>query len=74
MARLSISVDPELLDEVQRLSRAKSKKEALEKVMRAYVQRKRLEELATLGGTGLVEMTHEELARWRASASTEPAR
>lgn len=65
MARLSVSVDGRLLDEVRRLSGAKSKKEALETALKAYIRRERLDQLAKLAGSGLVEISLEELERWR---------
>ncbi len=67
MGRFSVSVDSGLLDEVRRLSGARSKKEALERALKAYVRRERLDELARLAGSGLVEMSPEELEAWRAT-------
>jgi Arc/MetJ family transcription regulator len=69
MGRLSIAVDDHLVEEVRRLSGARTKREAFEIALSEYVSRKRLEELAQLGGSGLVDMSPDELERWRAGAA-----
>jgi Arc/MetJ family transcription regulator len=69
MSRLSVAVDDKLVEEVMRLSGAKTKKAALELALAEYARRKSLEELAGLAGSGLVTMTHEELEQWRTSKS-----
>jgi Arc/MetJ family transcription regulator len=65
MTRLSVTVDEALLEEAKRLSGARTKREAIERALKELVGRKHREELARLGGSGLVEMTVEELGRWR---------
>ncbi len=71
MARLSVAVDEELVEEVRRLSGSRTKREAFEVALTEYVRRKRLEQLAGLAGSGLVALTHEELERWRAGETGE---
>jgi Arc/MetJ family transcription regulator len=67
MSRLSIAVDPELLEETKRLAKVKTKREAIELALREFVRRRHLEELSKLAGSGLVEMNLEELQQWRES-------
>ena len=71
MIRLSVAVDEELVEEVKRLSGSKTKREAFQVALSEYVRRKRLEELAQLAGSGLVDLTPDELERWRAGATLE---
>ena len=67
--RLSVAVDERLVEEVQRLSGSKTKREAFEIALSDYVRRKRVEELAGLAGSGMVELTLEELDLWRTGAA-----
>ncbi|HPU77312.1 MAG TPA: type II toxin-antitoxin system VapB family antitoxin [Thermosynergistes sp.] len=70
--RLSVTVDPELLEEAKQLAKAKNKREAIELALREFVLRRRLKNLAELAGSGLVEMDVEELKRWRESGVGKP--
>ncbi|HXK90237.1 MAG TPA: type II toxin-antitoxin system VapB family antitoxin [Thermosynergistes sp.] len=70
--RLSVTVDPELLEEAKQLAKAKNKREAIELALREFVLRWRLKNLAELAGSGLVEMDVEELKRWRESGVGKP--
>jgi Arc/MetJ family transcription regulator len=72
MARLTVTVDPELIEEVRRLAKASSKREALEIALREYTRRKRQEELADLAESDLVTMSLDELDRWRAESPVKP--
>ena len=72
MARLTIAVDPELIEEVRRLAKASSKREALEIALREYARRKRQEELADLAESDLITMSLDELDRWRAVSPVKP--
>lgn len=72
MMRLSVTVDPELLEEAKQLAKAKNKREAIELALREFVLRRRLKNLAELAGSGLVEMDVEELKRWRESGVGKP--
>ncbi len=70
--RLSITVDPELLEEVQRLARVRTKREAIERALQDFVRHHRLQELQGLAGSGLVEMDLKELRHWRQSSIEQP--
>jgi Arc/MetJ family transcription regulator len=72
VARLTVTVDPELIEEVRRLAKASSKREALEVALREYTRRKRQEELADLAESDLVTMSRDELDRWRAVSPVKP--
>ncbi len=72
MIRLSITVDPELMEEVQRLAKARTKREAIERALQDFVRHHRLQELQALAGSGLVEMDLKELRRWRQSSNEQP--
>jgi Arc/MetJ family transcription regulator len=72
MMRLSITVDPELLEEVRQLAQVRTKREAIERALQESVRQHRLQELQTLAGSGVVEMELEELRRWRQSSREQP--
>jgi Arc/MetJ family transcription regulator len=72
MTRLSITVDPELLEEVQRLAKVRTKREAIEQALKEFVRHHRFQELQALAGSGLTEMDLEELGRWRQSSIEHP--
>jgi Arc/MetJ family transcription regulator len=72
MTRLSITVDPELLEEVLRLAQARTKREAIEQALKEFVRHRRLQELQKLAGSGVAEMDLEELGHWRRSSSEHP--
>ncbi len=72
MTRLSITVDAELLEEVLRIAKARTKREAIEKALKEFVRQHRLQELQELAGSGLVAMDLEELRRWRQSSIEHP--
>jgi len=67
MARLSADVDPKVLEEAVRLSGARTKRETIDRALREFIARRRLQELSTLAGQGLTDMTIDELTRWRSS-------
>jgi len=68
MTRLSADIDPKILEEAQRVSGYKTKREAIDRALREFVARRRAQELSSLAGKGLVEMSPEELAGWRSGA------
>ncbi len=70
--RLSISVDPELLEEVRQLAKVRTKREAIERALHEFVRQHRLQELQALAGSGVVETELEELRRWRESSIEQP--
>ena len=65
MVRLSVSVDPELLQEAVRVTGAGSKREAIEVALRELVRRRRLEGMAERAGRVELTVTREELRRRR---------
>ncbi len=65
MNRLSITVDPKLLEESKRLAGVKTKREAVELALRDFVRSHRMQELAELEGSDLVDMSPADLRRWR---------
>lgn len=69
MSRLSVSVDPELLEESRRLANVKTKREAIEVALREFVRVRHLKKLSELAGSGLVELTPEDLKEWRESSA-----
>ncbi len=60
-----IDLDEDLLAEVVRLSKAKTKKEAVHTAMREYVKAQGLRELRDMLGTVDLDMTLEDLERLR---------
>lgn len=67
MKRLSVSVDPELLEESVRLAGVRTKREAIEVALREFVHTRHLQELARLAGSGLVDILPGDLKKWRDS-------
>jgi Arc/MetJ family transcription regulator len=67
MGRFTVDLDPHLLEEARRLSGLRSKRAVLEEALRAFVREKKREELARLAGSGLVDLTPEELEAFRSS-------
>ncbi len=65
MARMTVTVDDELLDEAKRLSGARTKRETIEAALRDLVARMRRRRIASHAGTVEIELTHEKLRRWR---------
>ncbi len=65
VTRLSVSIDPRLLDEAKTLSGAKSKREVIEKALQELIRQHKQQTLIGLAGSGLVDMTPDELASWR---------
>ncbi len=70
--RLSVALDEELLTEVQKLSGARTKREAIETALRAYVREKRIENLVRLAGSGIVDWDLEDLAAYRELEAQKP--
>jgi|AntAceMinimDraft_16_1070373.scaffolds.fasta_scaffold53532_3 Arc/MetJ family transcription regulator len=65
MKRLSITVDPELLEESRRLAGVKTKRATVELALRDFVRKRRMQELAKLEGSDLVDMSPADLREWR---------
>ena len=70
--RLSVTLDEALLKEVQKLTGAHTKKEAIETALRAYVREKRVENLIRLAGSGIVDWDLEDLKAYRELETREP--
>jgi Arc/MetJ family transcription regulator len=65
--RLSITVDPELLETARLLAQTRTKREVVEQALREFVARRQLARLAALEGSDIVEMDPTEIQAWRRS-------
>ena len=63
--RLTLTVDPELLDEVRRLTGTRTKREALDLALREFVRRRRLTGIITRGGTVDLAISLDDLLKRR---------
>ncbi len=70
--RLSVALDEEFLTEVQKLSGARTKREAIEAALRAYVREERIKNLVRLAGSGIVDRDLEDLADYRELEAQKP--
>ena len=70
--RLSAALGEALLKEVQQLTGVRTKKEAIETALRAYVREKRVENLIRLAGSGIVDWDLEDLKAHRELEAREP--
>ncbi|MDO8617040.1 MAG: type II toxin-antitoxin system VapB family antitoxin [Dehalococcoidia bacterium] len=66
--RTTLDLDEGLLDEAKRISNSKTKKAVIEEALRELIAARRREELIASFGRGGIEMTLEELLRWRRGA------
>ena len=66
--RLSVALDEALLKEVQKLTGARTKKEAIETALRAYVREKRVGNLIRIAGSGIVDWDLKDLKAYRGQA------
>jgi Arc/MetJ family transcription regulator len=64
--RLTITIDPDLLADAQRLSGAKTKREAIELALREMTSRHRREQIAAHGGTVDLAFSVDDLLNLRA--------
>ncbi len=71
MARLSVTVDPDLLERVRRMAGVRTKREALGLALAEFVRRREVKRLRDLEGSGLVSMNLRELRAWRRSSLKE---
>lgn len=67
--RLSVDVDPELLEEAKELVGVRTKRETIEIALREMILRRRLKEIIGLEGSGLLEIDLDLLRRWRAASA-----
>jgi len=65
MVRMTVTVDEKLLLEAQKLTGAKTKREAIEIALRELVRQKRRRAIASRAGAVELTLTQEELRRWR---------
>lgn len=63
--RLTLTVDPELLETVRRLAGTRTKREALNLALREFVRRRRLAGIITRGGTVDLAVSLEDLLKRR---------
>jgi Arc/MetJ family transcription regulator len=68
MKRLSVTVDPKLIEEAMSVGGVSTKREVIEKALREFVRSRARATLRGLAGADLVAWTEKELARWRESA------
>jgi Arc/MetJ family transcription regulator len=66
--RLSIAVDPELVETARVLAQVRTKREAVDQALREFVERRQLARLAALEGSDIVEIDVSDIQRWRRSA------
>ncbi len=66
--RLSVDVDPELLEEAKELVGVRTKRETIEIALREMILRRRLKDIMGLEGSGLVEIDLDLLREWRAAS------
>ncbi len=67
--RLSVDVDPELLEEAKELAGVRTKRETIEIALREMILRRRLKDIMGLEGSGLVEIDLDLLREWRAAGA-----
>lgn len=65
MPRTTVMIDNKLLAEAKKLSGIKTTKAVVDEALRALVRRAKLEELASLMGSGIIDITQEELEELR---------
>ncbi len=63
--RLSVTLDPELVEEAVRLSKARSKRQAIEAALKEFIRRRRLEGMIARAGRVPLTLTVRELFKRR---------
>ena len=63
--RTTIAIDDKLIEEAKTLSDVKTKRELIDLSLREFIQRRRLEHLAGLYGSGLVNLNVEDVEDFR---------
>ncbi|HYB74334.1 MAG TPA: type II toxin-antitoxin system VapB family antitoxin [Candidatus Sulfotelmatobacter sp.] len=64
--RLSVTLDPELVEEAVRLSHARSKRQAIEAALKEFIRRRRLEGMIARAGKVPLALSVEDLLKRRA--------
>ncbi len=65
--RLSVTLDPELVEEAVRLSRARAKRQAIEAALKQFIPRRRLEGMITRAGRAPLALLVADLLKRRAA-------
>ena len=63
--RLSVTVDPKLLEVAKSVAGLRTKREVIEVALREMILHRRLQDLANLEGSGLIETDLEQLIQWQ---------
>ena len=63
--RLSVTVDPNLLEQAKNLAGLRTKREVIEVALREMIMHLRVQDLANLEGSGLIETDLQGLIHWR---------
>jgi len=63
--RLSVTLDPDLLEEAVRVSEARSKREAIEAALKEFIRRRRLARMIGRGGKVALALSLDDLRKSR---------
>lgn len=63
--RATVAIDDKLFEEAKRLSSVKTKKDLINLSLKEFVRRKRQEHLLGLYGSGIVDLTVEDVEEFR---------
>lgn len=63
--RATIDIDEKLLEEAKKLTSVKTKKELINLSLKELIRKKRLEHLVSLFGTSPIDLTLEDVERFR---------
>ena len=63
--RLSVTLDPDLLEEAVRVSEARSKREAIEAALKEFIRRRRLARMIGRGGKVALAFSLDDLRKSR---------
>jgi Arc/MetJ family transcription regulator len=64
--RLSVTLDPDLVEEAVRISGAHSKREAIETALKEFIRRRRLARMIGRGGKVALALSVDDLLKTRA--------
>ncbi|MFH1150432.1 MAG: type II toxin-antitoxin system VapB family antitoxin [Actinomycetota bacterium] len=65
MPRTTLMIDSELLEEAKKITGIKTTKGVVEEGLRALVRRAAIEDILSLRGSDIIDMTLEDLLAWR---------
>jgi Arc/MetJ family transcription regulator len=63
--RLSVTLDPGLVEEAVRISKARSKREVIESALKEFIRRRRIEKAIARGGKVSLTISLDELLKRR---------